>query len=526
MLPGGGQGGPRWPGAAAGLAGAAVWDGVFFVRVARCGYEYEQMHAFFPLLPLLMRLLHLSGVALDVGVCAVFATYTESLFAALSFAGMWHFVQCASWRAAALFMLSGATRWEGGRERESEGEREGGERERGGKGARQRQTWRSSLRMVLVVRLASTTSTRRPRRTSRWATSGVPVGKPTVGGGLANLAVKEKVEPTPSSLSTHMRPPMASARRDDITRPSPVPNFVLASPMLALSLAAIASYARARPSLFLSLGFSLGGRSNDRLSKNNDSTSDNNDGNNDKDDANGNADDDENGIYYGGKGKKDREEEEEEEKGDGEEGEVEQLLMLAPGKLRRLSSPVKFELFSNKGRGKGTSEGKGMAETARGGHGHGSGAHVAARGGLRRRRHLGGPHLGPPSPLITEGTCDVAAAATAAAAGGKGMDRAGGFYSPAVLCPLYQLAFMTAVSTLVMHVQVTTRFLSVCAPIYWFGAHLILESGAGSRSYLLESKETAEKENSSKFICYLIWGSFIAYTLVGTLLFVNFYPFT
>ena len=32
-----------------------VWDSVFFVQIAKCGYEYEQFHAFFPLLPLLMR---------------------------------------------------------------------------------------------------------------------------------------------------------------------------------------------------------------------------------------------------------------------------------------------------------------------------------------------------------------------------------------------------------------------------------------------------------------------------------------
>lgn len=32
-----------------------VWDSVFFMQIAKCGYEYEQFHAFFPLLPLLMR---------------------------------------------------------------------------------------------------------------------------------------------------------------------------------------------------------------------------------------------------------------------------------------------------------------------------------------------------------------------------------------------------------------------------------------------------------------------------------------
>jgi len=33
----------------------ANWDGVYFSRIAECGYEYEQFQAFFPLLPLLSR---------------------------------------------------------------------------------------------------------------------------------------------------------------------------------------------------------------------------------------------------------------------------------------------------------------------------------------------------------------------------------------------------------------------------------------------------------------------------------------
>lgn len=45
------------------LAKLVVWDSVFFVRIAKCGYEYEQFHAFFPLLPLAMRALLLAGVS-------------------------------------------------------------------------------------------------------------------------------------------------------------------------------------------------------------------------------------------------------------------------------------------------------------------------------------------------------------------------------------------------------------------------------------------------------------------------------
>lgn len=34
-----------------------TWDSVHFVRIAQCGYEFEQSFAFFPALPLLMRAL-------------------------------------------------------------------------------------------------------------------------------------------------------------------------------------------------------------------------------------------------------------------------------------------------------------------------------------------------------------------------------------------------------------------------------------------------------------------------------------
>lgn len=38
-----------------------VWDGVYFTRIAECGYEYEQNYAFLPLLPLCVSILSKSG---------------------------------------------------------------------------------------------------------------------------------------------------------------------------------------------------------------------------------------------------------------------------------------------------------------------------------------------------------------------------------------------------------------------------------------------------------------------------------
>ncbi|KAJ0083933.1 hypothetical protein Patl1_29945 [Pistacia atlantica] len=43
------------------IENGVVWDSVFFVRIAQCGYEYEQSFAFLPLLPLCIRLLSHTG---------------------------------------------------------------------------------------------------------------------------------------------------------------------------------------------------------------------------------------------------------------------------------------------------------------------------------------------------------------------------------------------------------------------------------------------------------------------------------
>ncbi|XP_020256887.1 GPI mannosyltransferase 2 isoform X2 [Asparagus officinalis] len=53
----------RWPKTSAAIESSVVWDGVFFVRIAECGYEYEQTYAFLPLLPISMVLLSKSVFA-------------------------------------------------------------------------------------------------------------------------------------------------------------------------------------------------------------------------------------------------------------------------------------------------------------------------------------------------------------------------------------------------------------------------------------------------------------------------------
>lgn len=47
----------RWKNLGAAIEEVVVWDAVYYVRIAECGYEYEQTHAFFPVFPLSIRFL-------------------------------------------------------------------------------------------------------------------------------------------------------------------------------------------------------------------------------------------------------------------------------------------------------------------------------------------------------------------------------------------------------------------------------------------------------------------------------------
>ncbi|KAL5832321.1 hypothetical protein ACOSQ4_017675 [Xanthoceras sorbifolium] len=83
-----------------------------------------------------------------------------------------------------------------------------------------------------------------------------------------------------------------------------------------------------------------------------------------------------------------------------------------------------------------------------------------------------------------------------------------GYLSTSVLPFILHLGFMAATAFFVMHVQVSTRFLSASPPLYWFASYLMISPGTGKRWG------------------YLIWAYCAAYILLGSLLFSNFYPFT
>ncbi|PIN11726.1 putative Dolichyl-phosphate-mannose-protein mannosyltransferase [Handroanthus impetiginosus] len=143
-----------------------VWDGVYFTRIAECRYEYEQTYAFLPLLPLCISVLSrtvfaplvpvigyravlgLSGYVLN-NIAFVFAAlylyrlslivlkdsevslrasilfcfnpasifyssiYSESLYALLSFGGLYYFMNGADCYATFWFALSGCARSNG-----------------------------------------------------------------------------------------------------------------------------------------------------------------------------------------------------------------------------------------------------------------------------------------------------------------------------------------------------------------------------------------------------------------------------
>lgn len=51
----------KWKNVGAAIEKLVVWDSVYYLRIAECGYEYEQTHAFFPALPFVTRFLANNG---------------------------------------------------------------------------------------------------------------------------------------------------------------------------------------------------------------------------------------------------------------------------------------------------------------------------------------------------------------------------------------------------------------------------------------------------------------------------------
>ncbi|KAI4332567.1 hypothetical protein L6164_017463 [Bauhinia variegata] len=155
-----------WPSLGSAIENGIVWDSVYFVRIAQCGYEYEQTYAFLPLLPICISfmsrtvfaplmpfigeraVLALSGYVIN-NVAFVFAAlylfrlsatilkdhetalrasilfcfnpasifyssiYSESLYALLTFGGLYHLIYGGNSLAVLYFALSGCGRSNG-----------------------------------------------------------------------------------------------------------------------------------------------------------------------------------------------------------------------------------------------------------------------------------------------------------------------------------------------------------------------------------------------------------------------------
>eukprot|EP01105_Mastigella_eilhardi_P013819 TRINITY_DN3147_c0_g1_i1.p1 TRINITY_DN3147_c0_g1~~TRINITY_DN3147_c0_g1_i1.p1 ORF type:complete len:423 (-),score=97.04 TRINITY_DN3147_c0_g1_i1:1320-2588(-) len=86
-----------------------------------------------------------------------------------------------------------------------------------------------------------------------------------------------------------------------------------------------------------------------------------------------------------------------------------------------------------------------------------------------------------------------------------------GFYSAEVLPHIVYWAFLVTFGMMFMHVQVITRFVSSLPALYWFAATVVLSE---------------QRQHRWRIKTYLLLVYFVGYTMVGTLLFSNFYPWT
>lgn len=275
-----------------------VWDGVHFVRIAECGYEYEQTYAFLPLLPICINLLSrtvfaplvpvlgyravlgLSGYVIN-NVAFLFAAiyfyrlsvlilkdssaalrasilfcfnpasifyssvYSESLYALFSLGGVYHLLSGANTIAVLLFALSGAAR--------SNGVLNAGyfcfqAMHQAYDAIFQRNHARLAVWAVIVAAIRT-----------------VCIFAPFIGFqayGYINICL--------GSLSEELRPwckTRVPLLYDFIQshywgvgflryfQLKQLPNFLLASPILSLALCSIIQYAKLRPELVFSLGF-------------------------------------------------------------------------------------------------------------------------------------------------------------------------------------------------------------------------------------------------------------------------------
>ncbi|KAK7400727.1 hypothetical protein VNO78_12015 [Psophocarpus tetragonolobus] len=417
------------------LENGVVWDSVYFLRIAQCGYEYEQTFAFLPLLPLSIYpfsdhrpLLALSAylvnnaafvvaalyfyqlslavlknpqTALRAAVLFCFnpasvfysSIYSESLYALMCFGGMYYFVSGGNNLAVILFALSGCAR--------SNGVLNAGylcfqtmHRSYHALFHKKRVTLALQIVIVGALRTACIFAPfvafqaygycnmcvgRSPDEIRPWCKARIPL--------LYNY------------IQSHYWG-VGFLRYFQLKQ---LPNFLLASPILSLALCSVVHYAKSRPQTFFSLGF---------LTPMEEKSC---------------------GVVF-----------------------FSNDLSRSEASHNVEKSPVRIEEHSN----------------------------------LRRRKNVSKGDVAN-VPIESE---------TAAIWPG--------YMSASALPFVLHLGFMACTAFFVMHVQVSTRFLSASPPLYWFASYIMSYPGKYYRWG------------------YVIWAYSIAYIFLGSLLFSNFYPFT
>lgn len=435
------------------IEGSVVWDSVYYVRIAQCGYEYEQPYAFLPLLPLCMRFLSktvfaplvplmgyravlaLSGYILN-NIAFVFAAlflykltlivfkdskaalratslfcfnpasifyssiYSESLFSLLSFAGVYYFLSGVNWKALLLFAMSSAAR--------SNGVINAGfflfQAMHHSYDAffKQKQTL-LALQVLIVGCLRSVCVFVPFFIFQLYGYLNICFGETSFEG--SRSWCNARVPYLYGFIQSHYWE-VGFLRYFQLKQ---LPNFLLASPILLLGMGSIIAYAKKNYHFLLSLGFQVSNVEKETAA-----------------------------VFY----------------------------FVHKRKLS-IETAVPREERLNPSRSSSTSK------------------NLPIRNRTKKNKYLdiqATPNIAQENDEATNSPIEQ------------------GFFSTLTIPFILQLGFMVAVASFVMHVQVATRFLSVSPPIYWYPAHVMGSSPAGFRlGYVLWAV----------FLSYLFFGSLL-----------------
>ncbi|XP_068660456.1 uncharacterized protein [Aristolochia californica] len=435
----------RFPRIASALESSIVWDGVYFVRIAQCGYEYEQTYAFLPLVPLCIRFLsrYVFGLLIPViGYRAVLAlsgyvtsnvaftfaavylyrlsclvledseaafrasiffcfnpasifyssVYSESLYSLGSFGGMYHLLTGANTMSMLMFALSASARSNGVLNA----------------GYFCFQALHLAYDAIFQKRNAYVALQRIMMATLQTLCIFFPfIAFQTYGYLNICLGSVNELRPwckaTVPLLYDYIQNHYWGVGFLRYFQLKQLPNFLLASPMLSLAFCSVAKYLKLRPEVVLTLGFQACQNEKEHAS-----------------------------IFYSW-------ETDQRPNGSQSTKGASSITMREPQSLRKKKQKINEEI----------------SETS-----------------------------GNPIPAST----NVHSSAMQ------------GYSSILVLPFVLHLAFISVVAFLVMHVQVATRFLSASPPIYWFLSYLMVSSGKGRRwAYLVWVY----------FITYILLGSLL-----------------